>query len=229
MCMGLKTVLRGVGAVLLVLCISMPVCAQNSKKVKNLKAQKTQLQKNLKKNQQALVKTGKDVKDGQSYLHHIDRQLEDRVEHIRTMENEMDSIETEMKHVRANIVSLDAQLADKKQKYLRAIRFSRQFPKVRNTLVFVLSAKSLTQMYRRARYTREYAVYQHDLGRQIQQKQGELMEAQNSLLASKSRMAGLLQEVIRQRRKLNEQQVRQQQYIKNLKRREDNLRDKVSK
>ncbi len=229
MCMGLKTVLRGVGAVLLVLCISMPVCAQNSKKVKNLKAQKTQLQKNLKKNQQALVKTGKDVKDGQSYLHHIDRQLEDRVEHIRTMEHEMDSIETEMKHVRANIVSLDAQLADKKQKYLRAIRFSRQFPKVRNTLVFVLSAKSLTQMYRRARYTREYAVYQHDLGRQIQQKQGELMEAQNSLLASKSRMAGLLQEVIRQRRKLNEQQVRQQQYIKNLKRREDNLRDKVSK
>ena len=229
MYMGLKTVLRGVGAVLLVLCISMPVCAQNSKKVKNLKAQKTQLQKNLKKNQQALVKTGKDVKDGQSYLHHIDRQLEDRVEHIRIMEHEMDSIETEMKHVRANIVSLDAQLTDKKQKYLRAIRFSRQFPKVRNTLVFVLSAKSLTQMYRRARYTREYAVYQHDLGRQIQQKQGELMEAQNSLLASKSRMAGLLQEVIRQRRKLNEQQVRQQQYIKNLKRREDNLRDKVSK
>lgn len=229
MYMGLKTVLRGVGAVLLVLCISMPVCAQNSKKVKNLKAQKTQLQKNLKKNQQALVKTGKDVKDGQSYLHHIDRQLEDRVEHIRIMEHEMDSIETEMKHVRGNIVSLDAQLADKKQKYLRAIRFSRQFPKVRNTLVFVLSAKSLTQMYRRARYTREYAVYQHDLGRQIQQKQGELMEAQNSLLASKSRMAGLLQEVIRQRRKLNEQQVRQQQYIKNLKRREDNLRDKVSK
>lgn len=229
MYMGLKTVLRGVGAVLLVLCISMPVCAQNSKKVKNLKAQKTQLQKNLKKNQQALVKTGKDVKDGQSYLHHIDRQLEDRVEHIRIMEHEMDSIETEMKHVRANIVSLDAQLVDKKQKYLRAIRFSRQFPKVRNTLVFVLSAKSLTQMYRRARYTREYAVYQHDLGRQIQQKQGELMEAQNSLLASKSRMAGLLQEVIRQRRKLNEQQVRQQQYIKNLKRREDNLRDKVSK
>lgn len=229
MYMGLKTVLRGIGAVLLVLCISMPVCAQNSKKVKNLKAQKTQLQRNLKKNQQALVKTGKDVKDGQSYLHHIDRQLEDRVEHIRIMEHEMDSIETEMKHVRANIVSLDAQLADKKQKYLRAIRFSRQFPKVRNTLVFVLSAKSLTQMYRRARYTREYAVYQHDLGRQIQQKQGELMEAQNSLLASKSRMAGLLQEVIRQRRKLNDQQVRQQQYIKNLKRREDNLRDKVSK
>ena len=151
------------------------------------------------------------------------------MELIRIIEHEMDSIDTEVKHVRANIVILETQLADKKQKYLRAIRFSRQFPKVKNTLVFVLSAKSLTQMYRRARYTREYAVYQHDLGRQIQHKQGELMNARNSLLASKSRKAGLLQEVIRQRRKLNEQQVRQQQYIKNLKRREDNLRDKVSK
>lgn len=227
--MGIKVFLRCICVMLLMLCIDMPVCAQNSKKVKNLKAQKTQLQKNLKKSQQALAKTGKDVKDGQSYLHHIDRKLEDRLEHIRIIEHDMDSIDTEVKHVRANIVSLEAQLADKKQKYLRAIRFSRQFPKVKNTLVFVLSAKSLTQMYRRARYTREYAVYQHDLGRQIQQKQGELMNARNSLLASKSRMAGLLQEVIRQRRKLNEQQVRQQQYIKNLKRREDNLRDKVSK
>lgn len=229
MYMGIKVFLRCICVMLLMLCIDMPVCAQNSKKVKNLKAQKTQLQKNLKKSQQALAKTGKDVKDGQSYLHHIDRKLEDRLEHIRIIEHDMDSIDTEVKHVRANIVSLEAQLADKKQKYLRAIRFSRQFPKVKNTLVFVLSAKSLTQMYRRARYTREYAVYQHDLGRQIQQKQGELMNARNSLLASKSRMAGLLQEVIRQRRKLNEQQVRQQQYIKNLKRREDNLRDKVSK
>ena len=229
MYMGIKVFLRCICVMLLMLCIGMPVCAQNSKKVKNLKAQKTQLQKNLKKSQQALAKTGKDVKDGQSYLHHIDRKLEDRLEHIRIIEHDMDSIDTEVKHVRANIVSLEAQLADKKQKYLRAIRFSRQFPKVKNTLVFVLSAKSLTQMYRRARYTREYAVYQHDLGRQIQQKQGELMNARNSLLASKSRMAGLLQEVIRQRRKLNEQQVRQQQYIKNLKRKEDNLRDKVSK
>ena len=62
------------------------VYAQNSKKVKDLKAKKTLLQKDLKKSQQALAKTGKDVKDGKSYLHHIDRQLEDRIEHIRTME-----------------------------------------------------------------------------------------------------------------------------------------------
>lgn len=227
--MSVAGLLRCCFVVMLVLCTGMDVCAQNSKKVKDLKAQKTRLQKNLKKSQQALVKTGKEVKSGQSYLHYIDQQLEDRLEYIRSMEAEMDSVEAEMTRLRADIASLDLQLADKKQKYIRALRFSYQFPKVKNTLVFVLSAKSLTQMYRRARYAREYAVYQHDLGRQIQQKQGELMEAQNSLLAAKSKMANILQEVMRQRRKLNDQQVRQQQYIKNLKKREDNLRSKVTK
>lgn len=205
------------------------VYAQNSKKVKDLKAKKTLLQKDLKKSQQALAKTGKDVKDGKSYLHHIDRQLEDRIEHIRTMEGQMDSIETEVKGLRKNIKSLDKQLTDKKQRYIRALRFSYQFPRINNTLIFVLSAKNLTQMYRRARYAREYAVYQHDLGRQIQRKQSKLMDAQNSLLAAKSKKAALLQEVIRQRRKLNDQQARQQQYIKNLTKREDNLRAKVAK
>lgn len=224
-----RVLLRCLFVATLVLGTGTDLCAQNSKKVKDLKAQKTRLQKNLKKSQQDLVKTSKEKKSGESYLHHIDRQLEDRIEYIRTMEAEMDSIENEMTSIRGNITTLNAQLAEKKQRYIRAIRFSRQYPKVKNTLVFVLSAKNLTQMYRRARYTREYAVYQHDLGRQIQQKQGELMEAQNSLLASKSRKSALLNEVIRQRRRLNEKQVRQQQYIKNLKKREDNLRARVTK
>jgi septal ring factor EnvC (AmiA/AmiB activator) len=214
---------------LLVFCISGHVHSQNSKKVKQLKDQKTQLQKNLKKSQQDLAKTGKEVKNGQSYLHHIDRQLEDRLEHIQTMEVELENLEKEMTLLRSDIQSLDEELAQKKQKYIRALRFSYQFPKVHNTLVFVLSAKNLTQMYRRARYAREYAVYQHDLGRQIQQKQGQLMDAQNSLLATKSHKSVVLQEIMRQRRKLNNQQVRQQQYIRNLKKREEDLRTKVLK
>lgn len=221
--------LRFCYVILLMFSISMPLCAQNSKKVKQLKVQQTQLQKNLKKSQQDLAKTGKDVKSGQSYLHHIDRQLEDRLAHIRAMEEELEKLEKEMTLLRTDIIKLDGQLSEKKQKYIRALRFSYQFPKVKNTIVFVLSAKSLTQMYRRARYAREYIVYQHDLGKQIMQKQGELMDAQNSLLARKSRRAGVLQEVMRQRRRLNEQQVRQQQYIKNLKKREDDLRSKVAK
>ena len=88
---------------LLVFCISGHVHSQNSKKVKQLKDQKTQLQKNLKKSQQDLAKTGKEVKNGQSYLHHIDRQLEDRLEHIQTMEVELENLEKEMTLLRSDM------------------------------------------------------------------------------------------------------------------------------
>ena len=205
------------------------VCSQNSKKVKELKVKQSRLQKSLKKSQQDLNKTGKEVQSGQTYLLYIDKQLDERLEHIRNMEAEMDKLEKEMARLRDDIARLDAQLTDKKQKYVRAIRFAARSPKIKNTFLFVLGAKNFTQMYRRARYAREYAVYQHDLGKQIQQKQGELMETQNSLLASKSRMVSLMHEVMRQRRALNDQQVRQQQYVKNLKKKESDLRNTVKK
>lgn len=220
--------LRCVCVLLLVFCTGTTASAQNSKKVNDLKVQKTRLQKNLQKSQQDLAKTGKDVKNGQSYLNYIDRQLDSRKEHIRTMETRIDSVETRMTVLRSDISGKERQLADKKQKYARALRFSRRLPKVRNTLVHVLSAKSLAQMYRRARYTTEYAEYQYDLGQQLIRKQNELRKAQNSLQATRKRMAGMLQEVERQRRKLDDQQARQQQYIKNLQKKESNLRDKVS-
>lgn len=203
--------------------------AQNSKKVKELKAQKTKLQRNLKQSQQALVKTGKDVKDGQSYLHYIDQKLDERVAHIKVMEAEMDSLEDRMEVLRSEISTTKGQLAAMKRRYAIALRFSRQFPKINNSVVFVLSAKSITQMYRRARFAKEYAVFQHDLGKQIQSKQNKLMGARNSLLKEQTKKTAILSEVIRQRKKLNEQQVRQQQYIKNLQKKEDNLRAKVSK
>ena len=62
-------------------------------------------------------------------------------------------------------------------------------------------------MYRRARYTRQYAAYQYDMAQQIMQKQGELMETQNKYLAAKRRMVMLVREVMYQRKQLNEQQV----------------------
>ncbi|MBO6059196.1 MAG: peptidase M23, partial [Bacteroidaceae bacterium] len=205
-----------------------PCIAQNSKKVKALKAQQTQLQKNLKKSQQDLAKTKKEVKTGRETLHHIGVQLDDRLTHIRRMENEMDSVESNISSLNRDIAEKDSLLLEKKRRYARALRFIRQFPKVKSPLLFVLSAKTFTQMYRRARYAREYATYQRDLGMQIQRRQGELMEVQNMLLAAKSRMAGIIRNVLQERRRLNQEQVAQKKVVSNLEARQKGLNSKVA-
>ncbi|MBO4662059.1 MAG: peptidoglycan DD-metalloendopeptidase family protein [Bacteroidaceae bacterium] len=214
--------------ILLLLLPAAPCTAQNSKKVKALKAQQTQLQKNLKKSQQDLAKTKKEVKAGRETLHHIGVQLDDRLAHIRNMENEMDSVENNISALNRDIAEKDSLLLEKKRRFARAMRFIRQFPKIKSPLLFVLSAKTFTQMYRRARYAREYATYQRDLGMQIQRKQGELMEAQNMLLAAKSRMAGIIRNVLQERRRLNQEQVAQKKVVSSLEERQKGLNSKVA-
>ena len=214
--------------ILLLLLSAAPCAAQNSKKVKALKAQQTQLQKNLKKSQQDLAKTKKEVKAGRETLHHIGVQLDDRLAHIRNMENEMDSVENNISALNRDIAEKDSLLLEKKRRFARAMRFIRQFPKIKSPLLFVLSAKTFTQMYRRARYAREYATYQRDLGMQIQRKQGELMEAQNMLLAAKSRMAGIIRNVLQERRRLNQEQVAQKKVVSSLEERQKGLNSKVA-
>ena len=211
--------------ILLLTFIVAPCIAQNSKKAKALKAQQTQLQKNLKKSQQDLAKTKKEVKTGRETLHHIGVQLDDRLTHIRRMENEMDSVESNISSLNRDIAEKDSLLLEKKRRYARALRFIRQFPKVKSPLLFVLSAKTFTQMYRRARYAREYATYQRDLGMQIQRRQGELMEVQNMLLAAKSRMAGIIRNVLQERRRLNQEQVAQKKVVSNLEARQKELNE----
>lgn len=229
--MQLHVLCRYLPMMLLVLCAGsfMPVCAQNSKKVKNLKAQQTQLQKSLKQSRQALDKTGKEGKDARSYLHNIDRRLDEHAADIHNMEVEMDSMKARMEVLRSNITKIDARLTEKKARYVRVLNYSRQFPKVDNTLLYVLSAKTLTQMYRRSRYAKEYIVYQHDLGKQIQKEHNQLLDAKGKLLATQSRASATLNEMMRQRRLLNDKQVRQQQYVKNLKAKEDGLRSQVAR
>lgn len=228
--MRLSGVLRYLCVILLVSGMSdINVCAQNSKKVKTLKAQQTKLQKSLKQSKQALDKTGKEGQDARLYLHDIDRRLDEHVADIHSIEAKIDSMKSRMEALRLEIVKIDASLTEKKSRYIRVLNYSRQFPKVDNTLLYVLSAKTLTQMYRRSRYAKEYIVYQHDLGKQIQQEYNRLLDAKSKLLATQSRAAATLNELMRQRRLLNDKQVRQQQYVKNLKAKEDGLRSQVAK
>ena len=144
------------------------------------------------------------------------------------MENEMDSVENNISALNRDIAEKDSLLLEKKRRFARAMRFIRQFPKIKSPLLFVLSAKTFTQMYRRARYAREYATYQRDLGMQIQRKQGELMEAQNMLLAAKSRMAGIIRNVLQERRRLNQEQVAQKKVVSSLEERQKGLNSKVA-
>ena len=202
--------------------------AQNSQKVKDLKNQKSRLEKDLKKSQNDLSKTKKDVQKGQVALRFLDQEIEVRVRYIHDTEHDLDSLQTLVDSVQAEIHVLDSILTVKKNKYTHALRMAQAYRKTNSSLVFALSAGDITQMYRRLRYTRQYASYERTLGEQVQAKQIELLERQNQLLGLKSEMNRKMQVLVQERAKLARQQVEQQTQVNSLQKKAKDLQKQVS-
>ena len=224
---GRGWVFRGWVFLLLIL-LPLSLHSQNSKKVRALKAQKTELQKILDKSKAKLNVTRQKVQTGQRDLHFIGVQMDNRLDYIRRLEGEMNLLDDQIVQLQNEITTVDGELQAKREKLRQALRYARHQKGQQSALLFVLSAKTLTQMYRRARLAHQYAAYQQQLGKQIMQKQADLLDAQNRLLEAKSQQTGLLREVIGQRRQLSAQQVEQRKKVDGLKKEETGLQGQVA-
>ncbi len=206
---------------------SSMLMAQNSKRVKELKNQKARLQQDLKKSKNDLDKTRNDVKKGQLTIRYLDQEIETRVRYIHHTENELDSLQGLVDSVQNEIHILDSILIVKKEKYTKALRMAQAYRKVNSSLLFALSAKDVAQMYRRLRYTRQYASYERMLGEEVQDKQIELLERQNQLLGLKSAMNRKMRVLVEERAKLSRQQVEQQTQVNTLQKKATMLQKQV--
>ena len=197
---------------LLVIFLILPVAAfpQNSKKVKALQKQKADLQNTLKKSKAELTKTKQQVKAGQQNIHFIGVQLNNRLDQIVGLEKEIGELD-----------SLAIQLQGR-------MRYARTQKGHTSSLIFILSANDVKEMFRRSRFAKEYVTFQQNLGEMILKKQSELLEEQNKLLDAKSKKSSLVREVMLQRKDLGAQQVLQKKKVEGLKKQESGLAGKIA-
>jgi septal ring factor EnvC (AmiA/AmiB activator) len=215
---------------LTLLLVFLPVLAfsQNSKKVKALQKQKVELQNTIKKSKAELTKTKQQVKVGQQNIHYIGVQLNNRLDQIVNLEKEIGELDSLAIQLQGRIREKELEVKEKREKLKWAMRYARTQKGYTSSLVFILSAKNVKQMFRRSRYAKEYVAFQHNLGEQILKKQAELLEEQNKLLDTKSRKSSLVNEVMLQRRDLGVQQVQQQKKVDGLKKQESGLAGKIA-
>ena len=89
--------------------------------------------------------------------------------------------------------------------------------------MFIFSASSLRQMYRRARFLREYAAYQKAQGEQVKQKQVQIAEKQEQLKAVKGEKNNLLYKGQKAKEELQTKQVEQQKMVTKLKKQQKTI------
>ena len=196
---------RMIGIVLTVL-VSVSLCAQSTKKIRELEKQHAALQKQISDSESLLQSTKQDVKSQLDNLAVLSGQITDRKQYIETIEKDVQVIQKEISRLKTELNTLERELAEKKKKYEKSVMYMYKNKSVQEKLMFIFSADNLSQMYRRMRYVREYADYQRRQGKEVQRKQYQVSEKQKSLLASRNAKENMLKQGEAEKLKLEAQE-----------------------
>ena len=194
-----------IGIVLTVL-VSVSLCAQSTKKIRELEKQHAALQKQISDSESLLQSTKQDVKSQLDNLAVLSGQITDRKQYIETIEKDVQVIQEEISRLKTELNTLERELAEKKKKYEKSVMYMYKNKSVQEKLMFIFSADNLSQMYRRMRYVREYADYQRRQGKEVQRKQYQVSEKQKSLLASRNAKENMLKQGEAEKLKLEAQE-----------------------
>ena len=95
--------------------------------------------------------------------------------------------------------------------------------------MFIFSAKSLGQTYRRLRYVREYATYQRLQGEEILKKQEQIKKKRAELQQVKKAKENLLKDRELEKQKLESQEKEKRALVTSLQKKQKGLQNEVSK
>lgn len=210
-------------------CGLTPLAAQSNKLIKDLESKRGALQKQIAESETLLQATKQNVGSQLSGLAALTGQIEERKRYILTLNNDMEAIGRELLSLGRQIEESQRDLQDKRDKYARSVRYLYQNHSIEDKLMFILSAKTLAQTYRRLRYVREYADYQRLQGEEILKKQQQLDEKKAELLQVKAAKEKLLQEREAEKAKLEAQEKQQRSLVNNLRRQQRSLQNELAK
>ena len=171
-----------------------PLLAQSNKLIKELESKRGALQKQIAESETLLITTKKDVGSQLNGLAALTGQIEERKRYILTINNDVESIERELSSLERQLTRLQRDLRDKKKKYESSVQYLYKNRSIEEKLMFIFSAKSLAQTYRRMRYVREYATYQRLQGEEVLKKQEQVNRKKTELQQVKVAKEGLLKE-----------------------------------
>ena len=184
-------------------CLAFPLLAQSNKLIKELESKRGALQKQITESETLLKTTKKTVSSQLNGLAALTGQIEERKRYILTINNDVESIDRELSSLERQLGKLQRDLKDKKKKYESSVQYLYKNRSIEEKLMFIFSARSLAQTYRRLRYVREYATYQRLQGEEVLKKQEQVNKKKAEL-----RQRGLQNEIAKKRREASQLNAR---------------------
>lgn len=184
--------------------------------VKGLQSQRQQLQQQMKEQERKLRQNEQDVKKRLQNLMIINTEISDKRRTIDTIRRDINTLDGNIHVLDLQVKNLGKELHVRKDRFKKSVRYMHRNRSIQNQLMFIFSAKNFSQMYRRLRFMREYAVYQRAQGEAVQSMQQQVEEAVEELSGVKKQKNDLLYRGEQERKALENKQVEQQKVVTSL-------------
>ena len=223
---------RAVRFSLLLLLLSvgtMNLCAQNSQKVKAMKAERSELKRQIDESEHLLRSTKKDVTSQLNNLVLLDAQILERQKYVDRLVQDADSLTRAIRHLEKELDTLQVELTACKANYRKAMTFVSRNRITQSRWMFVLMAKDFRDLYRRLRYASQYSKYQRAQGEVIQQKELTIRQKKQQLESSKSKKLTLLKEGRQQQEHLEKKKAERKEMVEQLSKKQRSIQNIISR
>lgn len=210
-------------------CLAFPLLAQTNKLIKELESKRGTLQKQITESETLLKTTKKTVSSQLNGLAALTGQIEERKRYILTINKDVEAINRELNSLERQLTRLQRDLKDKKKKYESSVQYLYKNRSIEEKLMFIFSAQSLAQTYRRMRYVREYATYQRLQGEEILKKQEQVNKKKQELKQVRTAKEGLLKEREAEKSKLESQEKEKRTLLASLQKKQQSLQKELAK
>lgn len=200
----------------------------SNKQIKGLESERSQVQSKIKAEQRKLDANQADVRRRLNELMLINSDIEKHSRSIAETEREIKDLDESIALLEQQLATLERQLDERKAKYIKSLRYMARHRNIQEDLMFIFSARSFTQMYRRMRFVREYAAYQRAQGEMVKAKQEQIAVKRDELARRKQAKNALLDRSMKAHDELQTKQTEQKRMVKTLRRQQQAIQNVIA-
>lgn len=209
--------------------VSTLLMGQTSDFIKELERQRMTIQQQIKDTENLLKTTKKDVGGQLNSLATLTGQIDERKRLIMQLNADVESMDKEIVSLNNQLTELEKNLKEKKDQYALSVRYLQRNRTIQDKLMFIFSAETLSQTYRRMRYVREYGQYQQKQGEEILEKQKEINKKKIELEQTRQVKMALIAAREEEMEKLQSQEKQKRTLVGSLQRKQKDLQKEINK
>jgi len=200
------------------------VFSTQAQSVKELEAQRKQTLQRLESTNKMLNETKNSKRSSLNKLTIIKKNITERKVLIKNISTEIGQLDTEIVHLDQEKTKLETKLQQLKSDYAKLVQEAHINQNLYARIMFVLSAKTFDQSYRRLRYLQEYSDYRKNQVNEIEKVKTAIVHKNDSLQVHKTTKVKVVQQKETEAQNLSKDENHEKVLLTDLQKKEKNLR-----